>query len=184
MNAKEIKNILLKELKDSKKTYLIVNKSENFQSGNIMILNHLIVKMKLCGIYVTLNRPYPSISTFLEKDNIDVSKLFFVDCTGNNLAKNIKTDKCNFLNNSQSLTELSLTITKLINLGKFDFLFLDSISTLLVYNNLETTEKFMHYLINKLRVLNIGGVMISLNEDKSNKLIPVISQFCDKIIKI
>ena len=64
------------------------------------------------------------------------------------------------------------------------FVFLDSVSTLLIYNNLETTERFVHYMINKIRNMGFFVVLISIDEEKSNKLIPILSQFCDKIIKI
>ncbi len=184
MNAKEIRDILSEELKDPKGICIILSKPEDYHSVNLMVLNHLTVKMKLCGIYGTLNMPYSSLSTLLEKNDMDISKLFFIDCTGERITKNIKNGNCEYLKNPQSLTELSLMITELTNSGKFDFLFLDSISTLLIYNSLETTEKFAHYLINKIRILGLGGIIISLDDEKSNKIIPVISQFCDKCIRL
>ena len=184
MNAKEIKEIVSEELNDPKSICIISSAPDIYHSVNLTLLNHLTVEMKLRGIYVSLNIPYSSLSATIKKNGIDMSKLYFIDSTGETAANKTGNSNCSFLKSPQSLVELSLTITKFATSGKFNFLFLDSMSTLLIYNSLETTEKFLHYLINKIRVLGLGGIIISPYEEKSNKLMPTISQFCDKCIKL
>lgn len=186
MKETEIRKYLSKELKrfKDKSIHIVLTKPEDYQLTNMIILEILIKKLRLTGIYVTLNKPHLTISASLKDRNIDTSKLYFIDATGKQTGKRAKAANCSFIRSPESLTELSLAMTALANTGKFDFLFFDSLSTLLMYNDLETTGRFVHYMVSKIRNLNLRGIMISVVEEKSNKLIPVVSQFCDDIIKV
>ena len=186
MTEEEIRTHLLEEFESytGGGVYLIVTKPEDYHSTTFVLIEHMIKNLNLIGVYVTLNTPCSSLSANLKDKGIDTSKLYFVDAISKQSGTTTTSDNCSFVQNPQSLTELSLVTTKAVNTGKSKFLFFDSVSTLLIYNSLETTEKFMHYLINKIRSLGLLGIIISLDEEKSNKLIPVISQFCDKIIHL
>lgn len=117
-----------------------------------------------------------------DKENIDTKRLLFIECTGQE--QKSKVNNCVSLKSNQSLTELSLSISEACKNKKNQFIFFDSVSTLLIYNNLETTERFIHYIVNRIKNLGLFMVLISIDEEKSNKLLPILSQFCDKIIKI
>tara|TARA_Y100000294_G_scaffold176795_1_gene200239 strand:- start:905 stop:1492 length:588 start_codon:yes stop_codon:yes gene_type:complete len=167
------------------KIYVFVSSPEYYHLVNNIILKYLTKKLKLNGIYVTLNIPYSQLQNSLKKHGTDISKLYFIDGISKKTSGKIpKADNCAFTSNPESLTELSLSITEKSNTGKFKFLFLDSISTLLIYHNSKTIEKFSHYMINKLRNANLSGVIMSLDEENSKKLIPLLSQFCDDCIYI
>ena len=60
------------------------------------------------------------------------------------------------------------------------FVLLDSISTLLIYNEPETISKFVHFLTVKMRVLNLSVILIGLNENQG--FLAELSQYCDKTI--
>lgn len=65
--------------------------------------------------------------------------------------------------------------------GKNFFIIVDSLSTLLVYNDEKLVEKFAHRLSGKARLLNAKAVFL-INPGK--KLIQTISSFCDKTIYV
>jgi len=67
---------------------------------------------------------------------------------------------------------------------KVKFIFFDSLTTLLIYHDLNTAERFIHYFLNKITNLNILMIVVSIDEEKSRKLMPILSQLCEKIIKI
>ncbi len=188
MNETELKKKIdeqIKKLVNEKGIHLFCSNSESYHKVNEIILKELTIKYKLKGIYITLNMSHSTLENHLINKGIDVSKLHFIDSMDRKDLKSSKADNCTFVPNPQALTELSLAITNLINTGKYDFLFLDSISTLLVYHSLKTTAQFTNYLMNKLRNFNLRAIIISLNDDEeSKKLIPIISQFCDECVQL
>jgi len=64
------------------------------------------------------------------------------------------------------------------------FIFFDSLSTLLVYNQSKSVTKFAHFLTGKMREWKIKGVLISLQKNTDERLIAQVSQFCDRIIEV
>ena len=175
---------LVKKLKD-KEIHIVVSDDKQYSKVNDILLTIMIKEQKLRCIYVSLNKEYSALQKRLCGLGIDDSKIFFIDGISKTTGKTVKANNCTFLSGPQSLTELSLAITAAINTGKFDFLFFDSISTLLIYNNVKTTEKFSHYMTSKIRDNNLGSIFISLKKDKeTEKLIPILSQFCDGCIEI
>lgn len=65
-----------------------------------------------------------------------------------------------------------------------EFIFFDSVTTLLIYNKQETVERFIHFFLNKIKNMNILMIIISVEEKKTNKIIPILDQFCDGCIRI
>ena len=64
------------------------------------------------------------------------------------------------------------------------FIFFDSLSTLLIYNQSKSVSKFAHFLTGKMREWKIKGVLISLQKNIDENLIAQVSQFCDRIIEV
>ena len=113
----------------------------------------------------------------MEKEKIDKEKVYCIDAISKR-GKNLPQDHCYFLNSPESLTELSIILTKVLE-QEYGYVFFDSLSSLLIYNDLETVERFVHYLTGKLKSLRIKGIFLSLDDAKSRELLPVVSPFFD-----
>ena len=61
-------------------------------------------------------------------------------------------------------------------------LFLDSVSTFLIYNDANMVAKFLHAISGKGRTHNINGVFFSLHEDITRGAVTGIVQFHDKVL--
>ncbi|MBI2564689.1 hypothetical protein HYV79_01730 [Candidatus Woesearchaeota archaeon] len=179
---------LTKELNEfsKNKVYGIATSAENYKQTTISIIKFLVEKLKLKGIYVTLNTPCFFLKNILKQNKIDISKLFFIDCISKHSGlTDLSHVNCSFVKGPQSLTELSLAISSALNCGDFSFLLFDSVSTLFIYNDLELTAKFLHYIINnQIRTSSVAGLFIFVEDDASKLLIATISQFCDKLITV
>lgn len=163
-----------------------VTNSEKYEKVNFHILD-ILLKNKNSGGYVTVNRPYKNIVDVLKKNNIDHKKIFFIDCITKSAGGNISKEKgCVFIDSPDNLTELSIEIHNYISRTKDKkrFLFIDSLSTLGIHNNPLTLLRFIHYITGKMRIFNLNGVMMSLNEETDRKIISELSQLCDKIIHV
>lgn len=79
------------------------------------------------------------------------------------------------------MTELSIIITELLKTGAFNAVIIDSLPPFLVHVNAVSLERFMLYIISKLRNINILCVMI-WTKDGDKKFIRTIEPACDEII--
>ena len=123
--------------------------------------------------------------TLIEKKGINQSKIYFIDGISKAAGESASPVNFTFISGLNSLTELSITITIALNTNNFDFLFFDSLDALLVYHDLETIERFSRYIIGKLNVSNIGGVILSSKlKGKERRLITILSSSCDNCISL
>jgi len=169
---------------DENGVYTIISSSEDYVKVNSIILSELTKNMNLKGVYVSLNKPHTVLKDKLKNEDINLKNLFFIDGVSKSVSNQESNEDCAFLTSPDSLTELSLEITKSVNKGNTKFVFIDSVSTLLIYSALNKVEKFVHYITNKLRVYKIKGIIISLDEENSKKLEPYMSMFCNECIRI
>lgn len=168
------KKILAKELEDYETNFVyIVNITpEKYHLTRTALLEQLLNRLEQPVLYVTLNLPSKTIISGLKENRINSSRLMIVEGMSQKTGLPL------------SLVELSIKITTLVNSGKYYSMVFDSASTLLVSNNPKTTEMFLSFIINKLRLINMHGIIIFINDEKSIKVANIISQACDKYINV
>lgn len=181
--ASKIRSALGKELKHlNDYIALVVVDAKNYQKVNIEILKELVDVKNTPGVYVTLNKPYNIIQRILEKEKIDSRMIIFIDCisrTAGNQPKKI--NNCLYIGSPEKLSDISVAIDQAVSAlpkgGKF--IFLDSLSTLLIYNKEGTVARFFHFIAGKMRALKVKGVIISIEKESDKALINELSTFCD-----
>lgn len=136
-------------------------------------------------IYVNANKPYTTMCNIFRKEGINLDKIFFIDLVTNMSGMEVqRAGNCVFCP-PRALTNLSITIKGVVeNLPKEanKILFLDSLSTLLIYNESVTVTRFAHALITKLREWKVKGMILTLEQEADKKLIGQITSFSDKRI--
>ncbi len=168
----------------AKKICLVVSRHQDYNEVNTTLIKYLTLTLKLKGIYIALNSRYVDTVQEIRALKIPADSLCYIDAVTNQSGMEEDSRSCVYIQGPDSLTELSLAVHELTKLMNAQFVFLDSVTTLLTYNTAETTERFMHYFLNKVRTSEMTGVVISLDEEKSNKLIPVLSQISDVVIDL
>ncbi len=166
---------------------LLVSKAENIIKNNVKVIKEL-VKHSDRGIFVTLNQPYMSFKKLLEKNHINFKDIFFIDmitATASLYPKRI--ENCLFINSPSDLTALGIAVDqalKSMNKGT-RFLFIDNLAIFLIYNDKDMVTEFMHYLVSKMRLNNVNGVIMSVQEEIGKDFIEkVMKSFCDDIIEL
>jgi len=132
------------------------------------------------GMYITLSLGHSRIIQDLKAKKIKVDNLFFIDCISKTESK--EKHMCVKIDSPEFLTELSLAITHATEQDKYSFILFDGIDVLSVYNDDSTTDRFIHYIANKIRSLNLMGLLI-VNGNKKSKLVDTLTNISDKVIK-
>lgn len=176
------------KLKDLKEYIVLATvDAKIYNQTNLEIIRYLTQVENVPGVYVTLNKPYDIIKASFEKKGIDTRLIIFIDSvTKTAKGKVEKTDRCLFIGDPTDLSDLSFAMDQAVTAlpGDEKFLFFDSLSTLLIYNKMNTVERFIHFLSSKMRVWKVKGIIITLQKDSDKELIAELSQFCDVTIDI
>lgn len=166
---------------------LVISPEEKYEKTNIRILKLLCNEEKVSGIYITFDQSCDVLFALLKDAGIDMDKLFFIDMvTTNASGKTERTEKCLFIPSPKEISDLGLAIDESIRMSgeNKEFLFVDSVSAMLLYNSMGTARKFEHFLTIRMRLGNLKGILMSLNAGTEKEIVPFLAQFCDKIIKI
>jgi archaellum biogenesis ATPase FlaH len=136
------------------------------------------------GIYVTLNKPYAVLAKNFEKSGIPVNSLFFVDGITHVPAIQEDSDHA-CLGSSVGLSNLCIETSKAISRFTEDkFLFLDSLSTLLIYNEPKAVAKFAHLFTEKMRRWGTSGTLLTVDMNAERDVVSQLAPFCDKVVKL
>ncbi len=163
---------------------LTLVRSENSEKANMALLDYLVNKKGYKGNYIAVSRPFKNISMLLKNNAIDSEQLFFIDCISRDLGGEVEAHNCVYIDSPQHLTDLSIAMQELFAMKHGEFVVIDSVNTLSIYNDHERLMKFMHFVSSKIRLHELKGVMISLHKGTDPTFVSEISQFCDKVIDL
>jgi hypothetical protein len=168
---------------------LIVSSADIYSIAQEIALKVLIAKKGMCGTYVTFNRPYSTLKVAIEAQGLDLSNMFFIDLiteSAGGKADRGAGERCFFVSSPKNLTELSILMEQaMLRLPREKrFVFIDSISTMLIYNDQDTVLRFIHSLTGKMRLLGITGIIFLLEKESDEKFRAQVAQFCDRVITI
>ncbi len=175
----------MKQVKGSRMVNIVLQiiNSERYFSGVTKILKELKDK-KI--VYVTTNKPYKYILSAAKEVGISTKNLFVIDCISKPLREKTEANQenCIFLDSPEGLTAISLAISESIKLLEGDrILLLDSLSTLLIYNDANTVAKFSNFVINKLRTYDVNAIIFALESDIDKDIIKQVEALADEVKK-
>ena len=177
----------IKNLKP-KTVVLFIIDAKKYHKIHPKVLKTIIEERCFAGIYITINKPYNTLVKYLKENDIDTKNIFFIDAISRVVGGTIKMTKdCLFIPSPTQLTDLAIAMTQAIESMKHKenkFIFLDSLSTLLIYNPFEVTAKFVHFIITRLRVFGLVGLIISIEKQIDERMLNILIEMCDKVVEV
>jgi KaiC/GvpD/RAD55 family RecA-like ATPase len=193
IDNKNITTLLLQKYKQLKKTgwiTLLNAPIERYMDVNVEAIRVLIEDLGYQGIYITVNTPYSELVAEFSKRGLDTSKLKFVDAISQMYGQSVNdTSQCKYVGGPLNITSIVDAVKKFIPSIKKPsrklFVFIDSITTVLLYNHLPRTIRFSKFLTEDLRKTQVNGIMVSVAAGMtSERLIKEVKEFCDEVIDI
>ncbi len=150
---------------------LFIKTEKTMPDFEINILKMLTERSK--GIVLLANKDCRKLVDYYKAKGINMTNLAIFST-----AQNAHADA----EHVSSLTEASLLMTERINkLKGKKFVIIDALHGLLKAGGLEISEKFIHYLLTKMRIEKIGGLVVSGKVNR--KEIAGIIQLFDEVAK-
>lgn len=172
---------------DKNRLVVVIAKSDELQDITLNFMKYFINQKKASCVYVTVAKPYKTMVDIFNANNISTEDMIFIDCItalalGNDMQR---AGNCIFTK-PESLTNLSIALLNALkNLSKDNerILIMDTLSTLMLYNQAKSISQFMHLLAFNLRDMGVRSVIFTLEEDTDRTTISEMTQFCDLVIK-
>lgn len=166
---------------------LVLSNKANHEVVTNALLRKFLQKSGAMVVYVAVNKPAEKIKKGLLAQGLELSNIRFIDMVSMELGagKAVPDKNVSFISSTSGLNELLEEIQKSLrekNSGS-QLLLLDSVSTLLVYNDSGPVEKLLHALMGRLNKMNVAGIFLMAKSDEHEDIIQTISQFCDKVVE-
>lgn len=166
---------------------LAVTSPESYSDARNGLFRRFVQNEKMPGLYVSINKTYEKLKEELDRNGIESRDMQFIDAV-TRMAGSVVISERNvlYLESPAGLSALMIAIEKKIKSipQNKKFLVLDSVSTLLVYNEAGSVEKFVHALVGKINQHRARGILLLVRSRKCSGTIQTISQFCDRVIEI
>jgi hypothetical protein len=132
--------------------------------------------------YISLNKPYNSVISYLEKNGVGSENIIFIDA----VTKKIESDseQVIYVSSPTALTEINITMNKVLEAGGIKVVLIDSISTLLLYTEESVVLKFVHSIVSKMRSDSNDCIMAAIEDESTRELIDDMSMFVDEILEL
>ena len=183
MSAKELNKEL--EKINPKWIILVETSADNVSEVGASAMKSFM-KEGFTGIVLSASRPCKNLFSIYEDKGIETEKLFILDTVCKSQSKKTpEFDNVIHLNNAASLTDISISFTEIMKNIKGDkFFFLDSINTMLIHNDAKVFTKFIHSIMTRMRMNDVGGILMSIENNTDKDVRAEIAQLCDKILKV
>lgn len=168
-----------------KKIFLILATPGNIRDRNIQIIKELSV-LGYHSAVITTNFPYSILKKLYEQSGVDITKVSFVDAVTRNSMGNVENipGVVRYINNPANLTDMGIAVTEVLkeHKGEKVCILYDSISTMLIYLSSANISKFIHFVTNKLRLMDISGVFLAVEKGLDPMLMTQLTTFVDTVI--
>ena len=167
------------------KTFLVRSGPMGVRARNHEIVSAL-TEMEYTIVIVSTNVPATIQIEQFENDGIDTTNLYFIDmvtayATGK---KQKNTDQIHYIDRPGDLTKAGIVVGNYITERpgeKVVFLF-DTINTMLIYSSQLSVSRFIHYIINKIRLSGIKGFFVMVEKSIDNNLVADFEMLADMSI--
>jgi hypothetical protein len=170
---------------DKKQIFLVLASPTNIRQRNIDLIKE-ISSNGYHNIIVTINFPYNILSKLYAENGVDLKSISFIDAVTRNSVGSVENipGVVRYVNNPANLTDLGIAITEVLkeNSGKKVCILYDSVSTMLIYLSSPNISKFIHFVTNKIRLMDISGVFLAVEKGLDPMLISQLTTFVDTVI--
>jgi hypothetical protein len=169
-----------------KHIFLILASPANIRQRNIDVIKE-ISSLGYHTVVVTTNFPYSVLSKLYKESGVDLTSVSFIDAVTRNSigsAENIP-GVVRYVNNPANLTDMGIAVTEVLkeHTGKKVCILYDSISTMLIYLSSPNISKFIHFVTNKLRLMDISGIFLAAEKGLDPMLVSQLTTFVDRVIE-
>ncbi len=172
------------EITDENRLYLLLARPVQINAMNLAVIKTVIAR-GCTPVIVTVNQPYRVLAKTYAKEGIVASQIFVIDAVTQYSGGACEpAPGVRYVSNPANLTDLGIAITETLKQlpGTRKCIVFDSVSMLLIHIPSATASKFLHFVVNKLKLSDISGIFLSVEKGLDPVILSQMSAFVDTII--
>jgi hypothetical protein len=171
---------------DDKRIILALSPSRTYRDNTLQMIKE-IQKGNMRIIVICVNQPAAFLMDFYRRNGIDTGRVFFIDAITQYATGAVAEcpDNCKFVSKPNDLTAMGMAVTTILK--KFEqekaVIFLDSVNAMLIHSSSADLSKFIHFVISKLRIMNIAGILLAVEKGLDPILLSQLTTFADDLVE-
>ncbi|WP_292369607.1 DUF7504 family protein [Methanoregula sp. UBA64] len=173
------------DLTTDTRLYLLLSNPQDINSMNIMVVKKSLSE-GCTPLIVSINRPGQVLTKSYAKEGISRDQYYVVDAvTHYSGGTAISDPHIRYVNQPSDLTGLGIAITELLKEipAQKKCIIFDSVSMLLIHIPTATASKFLHFVVNKLKLSDVSGIFLCVENGIDPLIFSQMSAFVDRIVQ-
>ncbi|MBI5003056.1 hypothetical protein HZC31_06745 [Candidatus Woesearchaeota archaeon] len=165
--------------KDKITSLLLQVPPENSLEAQLILIKNLTDRgFKV--ITLSGGRPCKDLISMYEEKKIEMNNIHIIDMICRSQHLNVKDTKfVTHMNSIQSLTEISILLNKII-VPKKTVLFVDSITSMLIYNDERVFTRFLSEVVQKMKTREIHLILLIIKTKNYDNIRSELKYLCDQ----
>lgn len=151
------------------------------------LFEYMYSKPEAAWVYVAIAKPYGSIVKQFGDMLAGEGNIRFIDCVSRALGSYETDSNCVFIESPVQLEKMLLEIMNIFRDLEGDvqkYLVIDSLSSLLLYNDVSLVAEFFTHLTSRTKLEDIHSISLSIEEEMEDNVNKILYLRSDKIIKV
>jgi hypothetical protein len=174
-----------KEL-EQKNIFLILASPGTIRQRNMEVIKE-VSGLGYHTIVITTNFPYSILTKLYAQSGVPAGSVTFIDAVTRNSIGSVENipGVVRYINNPANLTDMGIAVTEVLkeHSGSKVCIMYDSVSTMLIYLSSANISKFIHFVTNKLRLMEVSGVFLAVEKGLDPMLMSQLTTFVDRVIE-
>ena len=157
---------------------------EKMHEMNIAVIKN-ILNRGCTPLIITVNQPYKILAKVYAKEGIDPETCYVIDAVTRYSGGICEPHpRVKYVNNPANLTDLGIAITGMLKQipEQNTCIMFDSVSMLLIHIPSVTASKFLHFVVNKLKLSDVAGLFLCVEKGLDPVVLSQMSASVDKIV--
>ena len=170
-----------------KRILLALSPSRSYRENNLQMIRKILAKGDMRVIILCVNQPSAFLLDLYARNGIDTTRIFFIDAI-TQYATGMVTENianCRFVSKPNDLTAMGIAVTT--TLKKFEggnnVILFDSVNAMLIHSSTMDVTKFIHFVISKIRILDIAGILLAVEKGLDPVLLSQLTMFADDLVE-
>jgi archaellum biogenesis ATPase FlaH len=162
-------------------------KAESYFDAIRSVVDIFAPKNDLDTIYITSAMPSHSMIEVLEMLEIDMKRIYFVDCISHiMMGAQMRHENVIFVESPTMLENIMLKVEYLMrrSKGRKCVILLDSINSLAIHNNTKILSEFLHIFVNNFRSKGAYPIVFAMEEYSTEEIMNMLFMVCENSISV
>jgi hypothetical protein len=172
------------DLSTDTQLYLLLSAPHDINSMNLQVIKKILAS-KCTPLIISLNQPSRVLIKSYAKEGIAPDQFYVIDAvTHYSGGATTPNAQIRYVNHPADLTGLGIAITEFLHQipSPRKCIIFDSVSMLLIHIPSATASKFLHFVVNKLKISEVSGIFLCVENGLDPAILAQMSAFVDKIV--